>query len=115
MGHGKLLEISGFNTLTIYAKTCSADACRHNYPQRPKRLNALRGPSTSLILPVMKSAQNIAGDIGRLGQFLGIGDRWTYFDVPISAAAAEALQRWALLRQLHEFQLPLEPSEARQA
>ncbi len=61
----------------------------------------------------MKSAQNIAGDVGRLGQFLGIGDRWTYFDAHTRTAAAEALQRWALLRQLRELQAPLEPSEAR--
>lgn len=61
----------------------------------------------------MKSAQSVAGDIGRLGQFLGIGDRWTYFDVHSNTAAAEALQRWALLRQLRDLQPPFEPSEAR--
>lgn len=62
----------------------------------------------------MKSAQSIAGDVGRLGQFLGIGDRWTYYDIHTRAAAAEALQRWALLRQLRDLQPQLEPSEARQ-
>lgn len=62
----------------------------------------------------MKSAQSNVGDIGRLGQFLGIGDRWTYFDVDTGAAAAAALQRWALLRQLRELQAPLAAPEAQQ-
>lgn len=74
----------------------------------------MRECGTSLILPFMKSAHSIASDVGRLGQFLGIGDRWTYFDVHTSAAAAEALQRWALLRQLRDLQPPFEPSEAGQ-
>jgi len=63
----------------------------------------------------MKSVQIIAGDIERLGQFLGMGQRLPYADVHAEAAAASALQRWALLRQLQELQLPTTSPEAGQA
>ena len=58
----------------------------------------------------MNPPKNIAADIDRLGQHLGLQECWTYLDVHSQAAAASALQQWALLRELREWQLAQHPS-----